>query len=193
MTSKNDIDNNLFSHFDYENIRWWKFNFHQSYRLIYWYSSQMCLLIFKFCFNWKHFLEKFSRSISVPSDNIEGERKATAESTRFPAKVGPANRLPALRSVIICRSDIELAEEIPGREMTVSGRSGKQGDIKSIRVPIQILDGRRPPRMACRLWRCVSWSKMSRKSACKVTGYRELKRWRAGDRVSVKRMGDIAR
>lgn len=53
---------------------------------------------------------------SVLSGNIENDgRKTTTsvESTGPPAKVGSANRLPVLRSVIICRSDIELAEEIP--------------------------------------------------------------------------------
>jgi len=71
------------------------------------------------------------RSISVPSGDIEGGRKATAESTRLSVKVGSANRLPVLRSVIICRSDIELTEEIPRREMTVSDQSSKQKTSKA--------------------------------------------------------------
>lgn len=63
-------------------------------------------------------LQESRRLNLIPSDGIEGGRKVTAESTKLAVKVSPANRLPVLRSVIICRSDTELAEEILGREMT---------------------------------------------------------------------------
>lgn len=116
--------------------------------------------------------------ISVPS-GIEGERKETAESTRLLVKVSSANRLPVLRSVIICRSDIELAEEIPRREMTVSGRSGKQETSKASGPHSNL---RRSPATTnsaasgdafrdqrCHGGRCV-----------RLVGA-DLKRWRAGD------------
>ncbi|EZA52645.1 hypothetical protein X777_08128 [Ooceraea biroi] len=95
------------------------------------------------------------RSNPVPSGGIEGGRNVTLESTRFPVKVGSANRLPVLRSVIICRSDTELAEEIPRREMTVSDWSGKQETSKTSRVLHSNLRRSSSYHEWRRLWRCV--------------------------------------
>lgn len=120
------------------------------------------------------------RSISVPGD-IRNERKETAESTRLPVKVSSTNRLPVLRSVIICRSDIELAEEIPRREMTVSGRSGKQETSKASSPHSNL-------RWSPAITNSAASGDVFRDQRCHESRHvrlvsTDLKRWRAGDRV----------
>jgi len=83
-------------------------------------------------------IENVSLARKIPIDGVEGgQRKVTAKSTWPFAKVSPVNRLPVLRSVIVCRADTELAEEIPKRKTMVSVSDKQETSKESLESPFK--------------------------------------------------------